>query len=244
MGGESVTTLPPWPLTGFKSLALKWFHDWKKFKKIQLGKTYAQALLLGKETNPLHVNSWPKQHKLVTQQVSRTAILNKNTKETQNNGRVKRQGNKIQATAHGGSVAGVFKASDTRMQVELKNRFQVLQDTLDHESLQDQGCQNFRVTMENKHAKVNKKHKVAPRPPDSEHVGWNGEITKQFDLNSPQKVVCTDLYSQDVNRQHQKGNVRDLDIHVTDFQPVINGNYEPDNRNHKMLKTLLGDATT
>ena len=53
----------------------------------------------------------------------------------------------------------------------------------------------------------------------------------QFNLNSPQKAVCTDLISQDVNRQHQKGDVRDLDIHVTDSQPVINGNYEPDNRN-------------
>ena len=40
-----------------KTLALKWFQDWKKFLKIQPGKLYAQALLLGKQMNPVRANS-------------------------------------------------------------------------------------------------------------------------------------------------------------------------------------------
>ena len=35
-----------------KNLSLKSFQDWKKFQKIQPGKTYAQALMSGKELNP------------------------------------------------------------------------------------------------------------------------------------------------------------------------------------------------
>ena len=100
--------------------------------------------------NPLHVNFYPKQHNLATQQLSRTPNFKENTKQTKNDSRVQRQGCKIQATVHGGSVVGAFKVVDTHMQVELKNRFQVLQDTSDHETLQDQGCQHFRVTMQNK----------------------------------------------------------------------------------------------
>ena len=39
-----------------KGLALKWFHDWKQFQKIQPSKSYAQALILGREMNvdPAH----------------------------------------------------------------------------------------------------------------------------------------------------------------------------------------------
>ena len=88
---------------------------------------------------------------------------------------------------------------------------------------------------------------MAPRPLDPKHLVWNDY--KKFELNSPQKAVCTDLNSQDVNRQHQEGDVRDLNTHVTDSQPVINGNYEPDNKNileskPQNVENIVGNAIT
>ena len=105
-----------------------------------------------------------------------------------------------------------------------------MQNTADHESLDDKGFHNFRVTVENKHAKVSKKQNVAPRPSDSKFLVQNEEIAKNSVLNSVQKSAYTDLDSHDVIIQQQKGDVIDLDNHVTDSHLVITGNCEPDNR--------------
>ena len=80
-------------------------------------------------------------------------------------------------------MAGVPRQSDT--QIELNNRFQIFQDTSDHEPLEDQWGHSFRVT--HKQAKVHKKHKVAPTTLDTQQVVPNAQIEKKMKSNTPQK---------------------------------------------------------
>ena len=54
-----------------KTLALKWFQDRIKFQTIQPGKTYAQALLLGKKLDPVRGDLRMKQ--IISNQVPVTA---------------------------------------------------------------------------------------------------------------------------------------------------------------------------
>ena len=63
-----------------KTLALKWFYDWKKFLKIQRGKSYAQALILGKETNLGPVNLKHKQHNVAPKQLSKTVTVDRDSR--------------------------------------------------------------------------------------------------------------------------------------------------------------------
>ena len=62
-----------------QTLAFKWFHDWKKFQKIQPDKTFAQVLQLGKKVKQSCVNSSPKQNNFMPQQVSRIVDVKKNS---------------------------------------------------------------------------------------------------------------------------------------------------------------------
>ena len=117
-------------------------------------------------------------------------MLRKIAQEVQNKRPVQHQANQVKVLGSRSSVAGVAKVSDSYAQVQLRNTFQVLHD---HASFDDQGCQKFRVTIENKHAKVGKKQNVAPRLPDPKILVRNEEITETFQLPSSQKSVCTDL---------------------------------------------------
>ena len=207
--------------------------------------------MLGRKINQSHVKSGLKENKL-THSVTRTVTFNQNSKKfsqtkAHHTRLVKQQRNQVQVSNHGSSVTVVCKSSDTDDQVKLKNRFQVLQNAVDHESLDNQGFHNFRVTVENKHAKVSKKPNVAPRVSDSKFLVRNEEIAKHSVLNSSQKSAYTDLDSHDVIIQHQEGGVIDLDNHVTDSHLVITGNCEPDNRNNlqskpQNVKNIVGEC--
>ena len=157
-----------------KTLAFKWFNDWKNYQKIQPDKTYAQALLLVRKRNQSSVKSGLKQNKPTIHPVSRTGTVDLNNKKSPKSKAhqtrlVKQHKNQVQVSNYRSSVTGVGKSSDivTDGQVKLKNRFQVLQNTADHESFDDQGFHNFRLSVEKKHAKVNKKQNVAARVSDS-----------------------------------------------------------------------------
>ena len=126
-----------------KTLAFKWFHDWKKFRKIQPDKTYAQVFQLGKKVKQSCVNSNPKQNNFMTKKVSRIVDVKKNSTKVQNKRPVQHQANQVKVLGSRNSVAGIAKVSDSYAQVQLRNTFQVLQDTLDHASFDDHGCQKF-----------------------------------------------------------------------------------------------------
>ena len=182
---------------GSKTLAFKWFHDWKKFQKIQPGRTYAQVLLLEK-INQSHVKSGLKEYKLTTHPVTRKVTFNQHSKKflktkAHHTRLVKQQRNQVQVSNHGSSVTEVCKSSDTDGQVKLQNRFQVLQNTAVHESLDDQGFYNFRANVENKYAKVSKKPNAAPRVSDLKFLVRNEEIAK---ISVLKKIVHKNLLTQ------------------------------------------------
>ena len=92
-------------------MAFKWFHDWKKFQKIQPGRTYAQVLLLEK-INQSHVKSGLKEYKLTTHPVTRKVTFNQHSKKflktkAHHTRLVKQQRNQVQVSNHGSSVTGV-----------------------------------------------------------------------------------------------------------------------------------------
>ena len=95
-----------------KTLAFKWFHDWKKVKKIQPDKTYAQVLQLGKKVNQSGVNSTQMQNNFVTQQVSRVANVKQNSTKGKNKRLVQRQADQVKVLSARSNVAGFAKVSD------------------------------------------------------------------------------------------------------------------------------------
>ena len=129
-----------------KGLALKWFQHWKQFQKIQPGKTYAQALILGKETNPgpayprISHSSVPK-NQVSTNQKRHRYMTCKNNKQTTNI-----QTNASTGLNRGDGVAGVSRVRNTSVQIQLTNRFQVFQDQLSHEFEDQQWGQTFSDT--------------------------------------------------------------------------------------------------
>ena len=71
------------------------------------------------------------------------------------------------------------------------------------------------------------------------------QIGKMLQSNTRQKTEGTELNNQGVNNIHQKGDVIYLDSHVADYQPVINGNCDPQDKNliesnPKDTNTVLG----
>ena len=135
-------------------------------------------------------------------------------------------------------MAGFPRQSDTLVQIEFKNRFQVLQDTLDHEPIGEQWGHTFRVT--DTQAKVHKKHKVTPITLDTQQVVLNAHIGKMVQSNTPQKTEGTELNNQEINNIQQKGDVIDLDSHMTDYQPVFDGNC--DLKNKKLIESNPKDT--
>ena len=92
----------------------------------------------GKDLNPGRANSKSKLNKFATHQVSRTIKFDRDSTPIKNMSRSPVQVSTAKVSDNGGSVAGFPRQSDTLVQIELKNRFQVFQDTLDHEHLGDQ----------------------------------------------------------------------------------------------------------
>ena len=96
-------------------------------------------------------------------------------------------------------MTGIPQASQTQVQIELKNRFQILQDTADHAIFHDQGVHSFQVT--NKHTKVHKENKVAPIATYKKYPERKLESLKNLHCSSSQETVNTDSVSQNVNNQ-------------------------------------------
>ena len=226
-----------------KTLALKWFQDWKKFQTIQLGKTYAQALLLGKKLDPVRGDLRMKQN--IPNQVPVTARSDRGSQQNKNKLLVHRQVSQVKLSDHGSSVTGIPQAPQIQVQIELKNRFQILQDTADHEIFHDQGVHSFQVT--NKHAKVHKENKVAFIATYKKYPERKLESLKNHHCNSSQETVNTDSVSQNVNNQQPVDDVIDLNSHVANCHLLINGNCEPDNRitlenSPKNVENIIGDC--
>ena len=55
------------------------------------------------------------------------------------------------------------------------------------------------------------------------------QIEKKLHPSSLQQTQGIKSYSQNVQNLNQDDDIVDIDSHVTDYQPVIDGNCEPDN---------------
>ena len=142
-------------------------------------------------------------------------------------------------------MTGIPQAPQTQVQIELKNKFQILQDTADHKIFHDQGVHSFQVT--NKHAKVHKENKVASIATYKKYPERKLESLKNLHCNSSQETVNTDSVSQNVNNQQPVDDIIDLNSHVANCHLLINGNCEPDNRitlenSPKNVENVIGDC--
>ena len=167
------------------------------------------------------------------------------TRNNKNKPVVHGQVNRGKVSAQSSSVTGVSKTPQAKVQIELKNRFEILHDIVDQESCQDQGAHSFPVR--NKHAQFHNKDEMAHIVSDTNYLNTNQEIIQKFESNSPQKTVDIDSNSQNSNTRFPVGDIIDLGSHVTDSQLVINGNCEPDNKtflknNPNNVSNVVGDS--
>ena len=144
------------------------------------------------------------------------------------------------------SVAGGPRSSTTLVQVETRNRFQVFQDTLDHEPCQNLGGHSPRVT--SKQVKNHNKDKVASITKNVKQDVPNPYITNQLQLSSLQQTQSMKIHSHNVQNLQKDDDVVDRDSHMTDYHLVINGNCEPYNNaisqtSPKNIKNTFGIAT-
>ena len=228
-----------------KTLALKWFQDWKKFQKIQPGKSYAQALIVGRELNLGPVNLKIKQHNVASKQASKTVKLHRDKNCNKNKPTVPSQVNSPTRLQCGRSVAGGPSSLTTPVQVEIKNRFQVFQDTLDQELCEDQWGHSSRVI--SKQAKSHNKDKVASITKNVKQDVPNPYIENQCQPSSLQQTQGTKIHRHNVQNLQKDDDVVDRDSHVTDYHMGINGNCEPYNNvipqtGPKNIKNTFGTA--
>ena len=228
-----------------KTLAFKWFQDWKKYQKIQPGKSYAQALILGRETNPCTVYSKPRQHKVTPKQTSNIHNGRMDRGSKKSNHTVPVKTNTSTGLQSGGSVAGTSRATNHPVQIQLKNRFQVFQDTLNHELGEHQRGQIFADT--DKQAKSHTTQNMAPISKTVSAPLPKSKIQKQLHSTSLQQTQNSQRQSHTLLNLHRDDDMVDIDRHRTDYQPAINRNCEPDNNlipqsSPKNIKNFCGTA--
>ena len=153
-----------------KHLAFKWFHSWKAYQNTVPGKTYAQALAMGKQcTHTSYVSPTKSQALCSNNQKNFTKFKNQAVYPNS-----KIQSAKLQSvvqnttpkehtpTVHrlltGGSVT---RGSSTEVvdHVLLQNRFQPLQNYEEYTSKDNQGSYTDQVTATKIQLKVNTKEK-------------------------------------------------------------------------------------
>ena len=168
----------------------------EKISNIQPGKSYAQALILGRETNLGPVHFKPKQYNVTLKQASKIGNFDRDNNCSKNKYTVPVQVNTPRVSQCGGSVAGVPRVSKTPVQVQLKNRFQVFQDSLHHEPCDDQWGHKFRVI--SKEAKGHKSDKVASITQNVKEEVPKAQIQKKLQLSFLQQTQGIKNHSQNV----------------------------------------------
>ena len=210
-----------------KGLALKWFHEWKQFQKIQPSKSYAQALILGREMNldPAHPqtsqSSVPKKQVSVNQKRYRYMTCQNN------NQTATIQTNASGGSKSGGSVAGASRARSTLVQIHLTNRFQVLQDKLSDEFEDQQWGQTS--SDRSKQAKSHKSNKVTSNSTTVKTKVHKFHSPKQLQTTVFQKSQASESLPYSPKNLNRDDVIVDTDSHMTDYPLAINGNSEPDN---------------
>ena len=210
-----------------KGLASKWFRDWKQFQKIQTGKSYAQALILGREMNPGPVYSRTSQSSIPKNQVFTDQKRQRYTTCENNNQTTTIQTSASSGSKSGGSVAGASRVRETPVQIQLTNRFQVLQDKLSHEVEDQQWGQSFSDT--SKQAKSHKNEKVTSNSTTVTAKVHNFHSPKQSHTTVFQKSQDSDSLVYSPKNLNRDDVTVDTDSHTTDYLLAINRNSEPDN---------------
>ena len=210
-----------------KGLALKWFRDWKQFQKIQTGKSYAQALILGREMNLSPVYSRTSQISIPKIQVFTDQKRHRYMTCENNNQTTTIQTSASSGSKSGGSVAGVSRVRETPVQIHLTNRFQVLQDKLSYEIEDQQWGQTFSHT--SKQAKSPKNEKVTSNSTTVTEKVHKIRSPKQLQTTVFQKSQDSDSLVYSPKNLNRDDVTVDTDSHTTDYLLDINRNSEPNN---------------